>query len=263
MKYHLIGYGVSALLHVVVLLATLPVLIWQDDLVKPNEQHDVNLSLAQFVPAPPVPKPEPAPPVQQEEPLAVPPVSKPGPKPVKKSKPEPVKKARPEKQHEVKPKPVKAPKPKAEKRITEHPKPAPRSNPVPQRQFQPVPQPAAATVPRQVAPAPKPAQTAQPSSNPAAEAAYKRKLQGLIATRKKYPRMAQKAEIEGSVLVAFTVMPNGAITGVRVRNSSGNDWLDKAAVQAVNAASGALPFPPEIRKPNWAFSLTVNFKLDW
>lgn len=68
--------------------------------------------------------------------------------------------------------------------------------------------------------------------------------------------------MEGSVAVSFTVIPNGAISGVRISKSSGNTWLDKAALQAVKATSGALPFPPEIRKPQWTFSLTVNFKLD-
>lgn len=263
MKYHWTGYGISALLHVAVLLAVLSVMLWQDDLDKPEEPVAVTLSLTQFVPAPKL-EPEPAPHALPEEPTPV----KPEPKPVKQPKP------KPESKPVEKPKPKPKPEKKLEKKAPPKPvnkpapKPVPRQSvaqpkPVPQRQVQAAPPTVASAVPRPPIPAPKPAQPAQPKSNPAAEAAYKRKLQGLIAARKKYPRMAQKAEIEGSVLVAFTVMPNGAITGVRVSNSSGNDWLDKAAVQAVSAASGALPFPPEIRKPSWAFSLTVNFKLDW
>ncbi len=101
------------------------------------------------------------------------------------------------------------------------------------------------------------------ANNAAAEAAYRRKLQNLIASRKQYPRMAEKAEVEGTVTVSFTMLPNGTITGARVSKSSGNEWLDKAAVQAVNAASGALPFPADIHKSQWDFALKVNFKLDW
>jgi protein TonB len=63
--------------------------------------------------------------------------------------------------------------------------------------------------------------------------------------------------------VSFTVLPNGTISGARVSQSSGNEWLDKAAVQAVNATSGALPFPAGIHKARWDFALKVNFKLDW
>lgn len=238
MKYHLTGFGISALVHVSVLLAALPVMLWQDKLGQVEEPQPVQLSLAQFLPAPPPPPEPPAPqPVTEPEP----------PKPVEKPKPTPVERPKPEK------KPVE--KPRLE------PKPEPRQEPAPpQPAPRPVVQPAPAA--RPVAPVPQATPPAQAADNKAAEAAYKARLQSLIATRKQYPRMAEKAEVEGSVVVSFTVMPSGAISGARVAQSSGNAWLDKAAVQAVNAASGALPFPPEIRKAQWSFSVTVNFRLE-
>lgn len=247
MKYHLTGFGVSALLHVGVLLASLPLLLWQDKLGQVEEPQPVELSLAQFVPAPP-PEPVAAPPViPQPEPEP----PKPEPKPVEKPKP------KPEKKPVAKPKPQPEPRPQPPKQ-----EPTPEPAPAPKPQVQPV----AATpvVPRPVAaPAPQ-AAPAQASDNKAVEAAYKARLQNLIATRKQYPRMAEKAEVEGSVVVSFTVVPNGTITGAKMVKSSGNDWLDKAALQAVKAASGALPFPPEIRKAQWSFSVTVNFNLlEW
>ena len=241
MKYHLTGFGVSALLHVSVLLASLPLLLWQDKLGQVAEPQPVQLSLAQFVPAPP-PEPVATPPVVPQPELEPP---KPESKPVEKPKPKPS--TKPVEKPRLKPQP-----PKQE--------PTPEPAPAPKPQVQPV---AATPVSRPAAaPAPQ-AAPAQSTDNKAAEAAYKARLQNLIAARKQYPRMAEKAEVEGSVVVAFTVMPNGTITGARVAKSSGNEWLDKAAVQAVNATSGALPFPPDIRKAQWSFSLTVNFKLDW
>lgn len=244
MKYHLTGFGVSALIHAAVLLAALPVMLWQDKLGQVAEPQPVALSLAQFVPAPPPPAEPPTPP-----PVAAPEPPKPEPKPVEKPKPKPVEKPKPDK------KPVEKPKPQPE------PKPEPRQAAAsPQPEPRPVVQPAPAA--RPVAPAPAVAPPAQATDNKAAEAAYKARLQNLIATRKQYPRMAEKAEVEGSVVVSFTVLPSGAISGAHVVKSAGNDWLDKAAVQAVNAASGALPFPPEIRKPQWTFSVTVNFRLE-
>lgn len=250
MKYHLTGFGVSALVHVGVLLASLPLLLWQDKLGQVEERQPVQLSLAQFVPAPPPPT----------EPPASPPVAEPPPKPVEQPKP------KPEPKPVEKPKPKLIKKPKAEKKPVEKPPTAPKAKPQPpkpQPVSRPAPPPATPAVSRPGAPpAPKATPPAQAADNKAAEAAYKARLQNLIASRKQYPRMAEKAEVEGSVVVAFTVKPNGTITGARVSKSSGNNWLDKAAVQAVNAASGALPFPPEIRKPQWAFSLTVNFRLE-
>lgn len=266
MKYHLTGFGVSALAHAGVLLAVLPLLFWQGRTGQVEAPQAVQLSLAQFVPAPkPVEKPvaSPVPPPVQEAPK---PESKPQPKPVEKtkvSKPLP-KKPKPEK------KPVKKPEavpqnvaPKAEPQPKRQPDPVAVAKPQPQVAAA-VAHPVAAPSPaaRPVAPVSRAAPLAPAVDNKAAEAAYKARLQSLIASRKQYPRLAEKAEVEGSVVVSFTVLPNGAITGVRVSKSAGNDWLDKAAVQAVNAASGALPFPPEIRKPQWVFSLTVNFKLD-
>lgn len=242
MKYHLTGYGVSALVHTAVLLAALPVMLWQDKPGKMGEPQPVQLSLAQFVPAPPAPVEPPAPP-----PVAAPP--KPEPKPVEKPKPKP------------QPKPVEKPKPKPEPPPMDTPPvqpPTPQPKPVKPAA---VPSPASVPAPPPV-PEPRTAVPAEVADNKAAEAAYKARLQNLIATRKQYPRMAAKEEIEGSVVVSFTVMPNGNITGAHVAKSAGNDWLDKAALQAVSAASGALPFPPEIRKPQWTFSVTVNFRLD-
>lgn len=251
MKGHLTGFGVSALLHGALLLVALPLLLWQDKLSLPEEQP-LKLSLAQFQPAPP-------------EPIAPPPVAQPEPPPPKpEPKPKPVVKPKPV----DKPKPPEKPAPKPEKpRERPEPKPEIAPQPEPVKELAPpvvAPRPAPAPRPIQrVAASAPPAASAPVVNNAAAEAAYRQKLQSLIAARKQYPRMAEKAEVEGTVTVSFTVLPNGTITGARVSQSSGNDWLDKAAVQAVNATSGALPFPAGIHKTQWDFALKVNFKLDW
>jgi protein TonB len=114
-------------------------------------------------------------------------------------------------------------------------------------------------------PRPAPVPVTRPAlvaSNPGAEAAYRSRLQALIAARKQYPRMAEKEEAEGVVSVAFVVLPNGTITGARIARSAGNQWLDQAALQAVRAASGALPFPADIHKSQWSFTINVNFALE-
>ncbi len=106
-----------------------------------------------------------------------------------------------------------------------------------------------------------PAPVAQ-TTNPAAEAAYRRRMEALIAARKQYPPLAEKAEVEGSVTVAFTVLANGAISSASVVNSSGNQWLDNGALQAVKAASGALPFPPDLRKAQLVLTIVVHYRLE-
>ena len=277
MKRHLTGFGISALLHAGLVLAALPVVLLQSA-EPPAKEPPLTLDLAQFqpppspvvpvVPTPPVPKPIPKP-----EPKPEP---KPVPKPI--TPPKPVVKAAVAKpKSQLVPKPVAPPAPKPiVKAVAEKPPSLPKSEPQPESEsvpkpsvvHQPVPHPAppqpvrpiAAPKPVPAAPAaPKPAPAAQ---NPAAEAAYRAKLQSLIAARKQYPSMAEKMEAEGTVSVAFTVLANGAITGAHVANSSGNQWLDQAAVQAVNAVSGALPFPADIHKTQWGFTIGVNFRLE-
>lgn len=48
-----------------------------------------------------------------------------------------------------------------------------------------------------------------------------------------YPAAAQKRGIEGWVELAFTVMPNGSVDAVEVRNASPADVFDDAAIRAV------------------------------
>lgn len=261
MKTALVGFGVSALLHLAAWLAVMSLLLWQDKRGLPEAQPTVvPLSLAQFRPAPP-PAPSvsvvPAPLVKPEPPP---------PKPVQKPKPtvkstlekKPAAKKLPAK---IKPKSVLTPEPPpapaapAVKPVVTRPQaPAPvRAAPV--IQARPALQPVPKSAPAPVTPAPR-------VDNGAAEAAYRQQLQSLIAARKQYPRQAERAEVEGTVTIAFTALPNGTLTNARVSQSSGNEWLDKAALHAVNSTSGALPFPASIRKASWALTLKVNFRLD-
>lgn len=242
MKYHLTGFGVSAVFHGGVLLLALPLLLWQEKLGKQEKTQPVILSVTQFQAAPaapPAPEPTPIPPAIVPKPPKPIPAEKPKPKPVGKPKPRAAVVAKPQ------PKPAEKPNVKPEPHSETHPQlpfvaaePAPKAAPISQ---------------------PPPAAMAE---NRAAETAYRAKLQGLIAARKQYPSMAERMDAEGTVMVAFTVTPNGIVNAARISKSSGNEWLDKAAVQAVNAVSGVLPFPPEIHKARWDFTLAVNFQLD-
>ena len=282
MKRHLTGFGISALLHAGVVLAALPVWLSQPA-EPPAKEPPLTLDLAQFQPPPPLVAPQPVAPAPEPQSVSKPvpkPELKPVPKPVPKQEPKPV--PQPVPKPKPVPQPVPEPEPRSAPKPVSKPIPKPIASPKPQPivkavtakpqpetvsraepMLHPTPSPArpiAAPKPVPVAPAaPKPAPV---TNNPAAEAAYRAKLQNLIAARKQYPRMAEKMEAEGTVSVAFTVLPNGTITGARVASSSGNQWLDQAAVQAVNAISGALPFPPDIRKPQWGFTIGVSFHLE-
>ncbi|MBE0603248.1 MAG: energy transducer TonB, partial [Deltaproteobacteria bacterium] len=58
-----------------------------------------------------------------------------------------------------------------------------------------------------------------------------------------YPAVARKMGWEGSVVVAFVILPDGAVRDVRVVHGSGFSVLDRNAVEAVRSAS-PFPHPP-------------------
>lgn len=56
-----------------------------------------------------------------------------------------------------------------------------------------------------------------------------------------YPRVARRNGIQGRTVLEFTLLKNGAIRDLVVRESSGHPILDQAALAAVRRAA---PFPP-------------------
>ncbi|MEJ2463923.1 MAG: energy transducer TonB [Candidatus Thiodiazotropha sp.] len=192
----------------------------------------------------PLPEPEPEPEVEPEpepEPIVVEPPPPPKPKP--KPKPEP----------KLKPKPEPKLKPKPEPKLK--PKPPPEVKPI-----EPVKPP----------PAPvEPIVTAPPPVMPAVdtglirrlEEEYKAALRQAIETNKGYPRRAVRLRQEGEVVVGFTVLRNGVIEQLRVIESSGSGLLDKAARAAVEKISGQLPFPDELERSEWDFTVPINYAL--
>lgn len=94
-----------------------------------------------------------------------------------------------------------------------------------------------------------------------AEAAYKARLKQLLNANKPYPKRAKRRGKQGRVNVSFTILRNGLIESIRVVRSSGNSSLDNAALRAVKSISGQLPFPKEITKSQWVFTVPVIYQL--
>lgn len=63
----------------------------------------------------------------------------------------------------------------------------------------------------------------------------------LIERHKNYPRMASNRQIEGTVIIQFSITPEGIAREVSIIKSSGFEILDQAGIKAVRNAS---PFPP-------------------
>lgn len=68
-------------------------------------------------------------------------------------------------------------------------------------------------------------------------------IKELIWKNSIYPSMARKLGVEGRVVLAFVILPNGTVEDVRVTLSSGSSILDSSALDAVRRAS-PFPMPP-------------------
>lgn len=212
----------------------------------PETPVAVSLQMFQPPPAPSLPEPLPTPP----EPVVEPPpeaVEPPPPPPAPKPKPKPPgPKPKPPEPKPPPPKPKPPPKPQPQA-------PKPKA-PVPKAQTPVVPQP-----PKETPVLPQPATDA--SLLRRVEEAYKIALRKAIEAHKIYPRRAARLHQEGEVMVGFTVRRDGGIADLRVVQSAGSALLDRAALEAVRQIDGALPFPAEIERSEWAFSLPISYTL--
>ncbi len=76
-----------------------------------------------------------------------------------------------------------------------------------------------------------------------------------IESKKEYPSSAQKRQIEGRVVVGFTLDPDGRVTSAEIVRSSRHSALDRAALDAVKSAA---PFP---RPPSSMFDGPLEMKI--
>lgn len=72
---------------------------------------------------------------------------------------------------------------------------------------------------------------------------YALKVREVIARSQVYPLLARKTGISGRVILTLTIKSNGEIEGITLKQSSGFEMLDRAAVHSVQNINN-LPPPP-------------------
>lgn len=98
-------------------------------------------------------------------------------------------------------------------------------------------------------------------TDPNAPRAYLNMVRLRIEHHKKYPESARRRNIEGRAKVRFVIRPDGSVGEVQVVVSAGNPSLDRAAEEAVRAAS-PFPTPPaDLFKGAIPMELTIVFQL--
>lgn len=83
-----------------------------------------------------------------------------------------------------------------------------------------------------------------------------------IESHKEYPESARSRQIQGRVVVGFTIGSDGKLSSVNVVKSSRHDSLDRAALQAVRQSAPFAP-PPESLFSSGALQMkiTILFEL--
>lgn len=101
----------------------------------------------------------------------------------------------------------------------------------------------------------------QQSSGGAPIPALLQQLHDAIAAKEVYPATAKMLGQSGSTTVSFVLYPDGHVTTLALKQSSGIPSLDAAALQAVNAAAPFSDVEHYVTMPA-QYSIQVSFEVD-
>lgn len=270
MKQHfckLSGFSISTAVHVGAALLLVPLLFAEEK--KPQEPPVLPLELSMFQPQAPKPAPQPVPQVAPEPAPPPPPPPKPKPKPAQKPKEPPKEKPKPKPE-----KPVEKPIPKpperdlAQERREEWLR---QQHLEQQRRTQELAEQRRREWEAQQA-RERTAQEARQRAEREAAARAAAQAQNAVPVMTnpryrspprppEYPRRAQEAGIEGTVIIRARVNASGNVSDASVQQSSGNASLDAAALKAVRGWA----FVPASRNGQNIESIVqvpVHFKLN-
>jgi protein TonB len=90
--------------------------------------------------------------------------------------------------------------------------------------------------------------------------AYLSRLRERLQQTLRYPPIAQRRGITGTVQLDIAIEPDGAVSSVSLASSSSHDALDRAALDAARAL-GRQPFPADVRARPLEVRVPVTFRL--
>jgi protein TonB len=110
-------------------------------------------------------------------------------------------------------------------------------------------------------PAPPPPPPPPPVDGIAATRAYLGRIKELLAREKRYPLVAQRRGLEGTVVVSFVIDETGRFSQVAVLTSAGNDLLDDSACETVRELSGRVQRPGTTGKIALTLKAAIRYEL--
>jgi len=104
-------------------------------------------------------------------------------------------------------------------------------------------------------------QDAQPDFDPTAVDRFWAEVRSRIAKNQTYPLWARRNNIEGVVVVRFSLTREGRVQKVELEKSSGHSVLDEAAVQAVLQGDPYPPAPEGVSNAQLVGKVPIRFSL--
>ena len=92
--------------------------------------------------------------------------------------------------------------------------------------------------------------------------AYHDAVKQRIQANRYYPQQARQNGIGGKSMVAFSINRDGTVKDVRLFASSGNDILDREAVENIMRASPFPKLPDTVKEETLALEIAISFKLN-
>jgi periplasmic protein TonB len=110
-------------------------------------------------------------------------------------------------------------------------------------------------------PAPAPTAPRAEAMDAGSLAQYKLQLVSTARKYKRYPRVAIDNNWEGDVVVWMVVGPNGGISALNVKTSSGHEVLDQQALEMFKKAKPLVEIPPALRGKEFTLELRAIYSL--
>ncbi len=91
---------------------------------------------------------------------------------------------------------------------------------------------------------------------------YLTRVSQALEREKRYPRIARRRAISGSVTLQFIILPDGRVINAKIVQSSGHAVLNQATLRALKRASPMPPFPPSIKARRLQVEVPIAYELN-
>jgi len=91
---------------------------------------------------------------------------------------------------------------------------------------------------------------------------YLKEVRRLLEKQKDYPLMARRRQIQGVVVVVFTIASGGQVASSRISRSSGQELLDEAAQNTLRKVGRFPPFSANLNRQQLTIEVPLAFRLN-